>query len=54
MIVSIDSPAGTGVDPTLIFTAQSADSGIGPGAFESAYGETIDSGVVALGAKGSC
>jgi hypothetical protein len=54
MMVSIDSPAGTGVDTTLIFTARSANGSIGTGAFEDAYGETIDSGVVAFGAQGSC
>lgn len=54
MLVSIDSPAGTGVDTTLIFTAHAENSGIGTGAYESAYGETIDSGVVAFGTKGGC
>jgi hypothetical protein len=54
MMVSIESPAGTGVDTTLVFTAHAGNGSIGTGAYEIAYGETIDSGVVAFGAKGSC
>jgi hypothetical protein len=55
IMVTIDSPgAQSGVDTTLVFTAPAQSGSIGTGVYEDAYGETIDSGVVAFGAKGGC
>jgi hypothetical protein len=55
LVVTIDQPAGTGVDDSLVFTVPARNGNIvGKGVYVQVYGEAIDSGVVAFGVRGGC